>query len=155
MSKISGGLAAVAIWFGAAAAAEAQGINVTTTGPTLVLHNQTTFVVTGTVTGAPSYNYQITIVVNGITRVDHKPYYGSGGSISKGFNCSTWGLAAGQSFVTTIDITSPGTDSDTLAITVTQGPTTYLPSSPTPSPAPAAIREEEFALALADEEAAA
>ena len=155
MGKITGGLAAVTIWFGAAAAAEAQGINVDVTNPACVLHNQSTTVVTATVTGASTYNYTITIVVNGIVRVDHKAYYGSGSAISKGFNISSWGLQAGQSFVTTVDITYPGLASDTLGITVLQGPTTYLPNLRAPSQAPAAIKEEEFALVLSDEEAAA
>ena len=94
-------------------------------------------------------------MANGIIRVDHRTYYGSGGAISKGFNISSWGLQAGQPFITTVAVTYPGLALDVLGITVLQGPTTYLPGLPAPSQAPAAIKEEEYALVLGDEEAAA
>lgn len=145
MGKITGGLAGLAIWLGATAVAEAQGGNVTTTGPTCIFHNTSTFYVTGTLSGQSSYDYKITIVVNGITRVDHKAFYTTGSTINKGFNASTWSLAANQPFVTTIDLQPQGTSSSTLSITVTQGITYLIPSKLKPSTAPAALKEEQLA----------
>ncbi len=149
MSKITGGLAAVAIWFGAVSAAEAQGIEVNGTGPTSVLNSDTQCTVTATVTGISSYMYNVSIKVNSVTR-HNKNYFGSGSSISRLVTgMGTWGMQAGQSFETKVTISGV---SDSLTITIGQGGTYLLPENVRPSLLPAARKEEELCLVEADEE---
>lgn len=148
MSKITGGLAAVAIWFGAAAAAEAQ-VNTTVTGPTAVLNTDTQCLVTGTVTGISSYMYNITIKVNGVQK-HNKNYQGLGSVISKLITgLGTWGMQAGQSFETKITVSGVF---DSLTITIGQGGTYLMPENIPPSLLPAARKEEQLCLSEADEE---
>lgn len=151
----TGGAAALAIWIGSAMAAEAQGINVTTTGPSLVYHTDTQCTVTGVVTGVSAYYYNVTIKVDGVIKHNFN-YMGSGTNLSRTVTgMGTWAMQPGQAFDTKLTLNSYG-KTHTLSITVSEGLQTRLqPADRKAAPKPAALKEEELCLAGSAEEAAA
>jgi hypothetical protein len=149
---ITGGSAALALWLGSAMVANAQGINVTTTGPTAVACSQNECTATATVSGTSSYLYYVSIRINGVLKYN-RSFYGTGSNISRLVSgMSLWGMQPGDTFETKVSIS---VYNSALPITVGESFTQVQPATRRPSQVPAAIKEEQLCLLGSTEEAAA
>ena len=134
-------VAGVAAWFGALEA-QAQGINITVTGPSAVYTDTSTIQFDGTVSGYNDYNFRLWVYLNGVQKHDSGTlcYTGTAATYFV-YNAQNWAMQANDEvkFRVRVWLTSTIYDMEYLYITVQQsGYYTYLESSDVPAQEPAA-----------------
>jgi len=132
-------VAGVAAWFGTLDA-QAQGINITVTGPTAIYTDTSTIEFTGTVSGYNDYNFRLWVYLNGTVKHDSMTLAYSGSNATYYvYNANTWGMQAGNEIKIRVRVwvTSSIIDQEFVYLTVQQGSQTYLQPTEAPRRTPA------------------
>lgn len=98
---VIGAGAGIAIWLGAALAAEAQ-IIIQPTGPTAVYRTQTSSTYTATITCNNNFWVRLKVYLNGVIKHDTNTFVANSGpsyNFSKVVNMTGWGLKAGDTLL--------------------------------------------------------
>lgn len=147
-------VAGVAAWFGTQDA-QAQGINITVTGPTAIYTDTSTMEFSGTVTGYNDYLFRLWVYLNGTLKHDSGTlcYAGSDATYFV-YNAQNWGMQENDEVKFRVRVWQTSTiyDMEYHYVTVQQGGETYLNPGDAPQRHPAGQGGELYAAVLRSDE---